>query len=433
MITFLNHASFIIDNGKKKLLCDPYLFGCAFNEGWNLITEEKFKNIEDIDYIWFSHEHPDHFSIPFLKSIPASIRNNITVLFQKTYDKKVLKFCVGLGFKVHELPNHSEVELCEDFKIKIGTFPLYDSWALFTVCGKKILNTNDCVFETTENLKSVSNHVSKCDILFTQFSYAGWIDSKEKVQSRIECARKQLRNIQIQSEEFKPSYIVPFASFVYFSHQENNYMNSEINTPKAAVEFIQKECEGKPILLKPNEKWDGNSSKDNSFSLNYWETKYLESGARKLNQSAKSFSIETLNSKSKGAVERIKQKNSYFMLLLFQMVGLIKPVVFYLTDQNQYVSFDWERGLIVRKGVLSKNIISLHSESLGFIFDYDYGQDTLKVNARFESTFEGKKALTRLFSVLSLNNTGRFISLGGMTRILNFEIIQRALRIFLRR
>ena len=38
-IIFLNHASFIIQYNNTKILVDPYLFGEAFNNGWNLLKE----------------------------------------------------------------------------------------------------------------------------------------------------------------------------------------------------------------------------------------------------------------------------------------------------------------------------------------------------------------------------------------------------------
>ena len=71
-IIFLNHASFIIEFNGVKILNDPFLFGSAFNNGWNLIKEvDHEKILKDITHIIFSHEHPDHFSVPFLKSIPS--------------------------------------------------------------------------------------------------------------------------------------------------------------------------------------------------------------------------------------------------------------------------------------------------------------------------------------------------------------------------
>ena len=88
-IEFVNHASYIIEHGGIRLITDPWIEGTAFNEGWSLIepTHLQYTDFKDITHIWFSHEHPDHFSPPNLKSIPEELRKNITVLFQYTKDK----------------------------------------------------------------------------------------------------------------------------------------------------------------------------------------------------------------------------------------------------------------------------------------------------------------------------------------------------------
>ena len=80
-ITFLNHASFIIEEDNFKLCCDPYLFGSAFNNGWSLLKEENHeKQLKNLTHIFYSHEHPDHFAVPFLK------------VLMKTIDPKLLSF-----------------------------------------------------------------------------------------------------------------------------------------------------------------------------------------------------------------------------------------------------------------------------------------------------------------------------------------------------
>src|SRR3569832_1403001 len=100
-ITFVNHASFIIDYKKIKLICDPWLEGTAFDNGWALLskTQLAYEDFKTITHIWFSHEHPDHFSPPSLARIPLDYRKNITILFQETIDGKVLEFCRKLEFK----------------------------------------------------------------------------------------------------------------------------------------------------------------------------------------------------------------------------------------------------------------------------------------------------------------------------------------------
>ena len=74
-----------VQSNGLRIVCDPWLTGLAFNQSWALLTETRFQpgDFEGVDYIWFSHEHPDHFSPPDLRSIPERIRSNITILFKK--------------------------------------------------------------------------------------------------------------------------------------------------------------------------------------------------------------------------------------------------------------------------------------------------------------------------------------------------------------
>ena len=94
-ITFLNHASYILKTEKSSVLFDPYLSGTAFNNGWKLLNEEEH-NVTDINYIFYSHEHPDHFQVDFLKNNFTQNRDEVTILYQETYDKRVKKFCTNL-------------------------------------------------------------------------------------------------------------------------------------------------------------------------------------------------------------------------------------------------------------------------------------------------------------------------------------------------
>jgi hypothetical protein len=134
------------------LLNDPYLSGTAFNDGWDLIANDIIfdRFTEKKLFIYYSHEHPDHFSIPFLKSIEVKKRKEITIIFQKTLDARVKSFCEKEGFTVKELADKKRWEFAENFSITVGKVPFYDSWALIEIDNKKILNANDCILESPE-------------------------------------------------------------------------------------------------------------------------------------------------------------------------------------------------------------------------------------------------------------------------------------------
>ena len=98
-IKFLNHSSLLVSSREVSVLCDPWFTGTAFN-GWRLLKEDSHNiNLIEFDYIWISHEHPDHFSIPTLNQL----KSRKTFLYQETKDKKVSHWIRGKGHDCIEI------------------------------------------------------------------------------------------------------------------------------------------------------------------------------------------------------------------------------------------------------------------------------------------------------------------------------------------
>ena len=425
-IIFLNHASFIIEFNNTKLLNDPYLFGSAFNNGWNLLKEENHENqLKDITHIYISHEHPDHFSIPFLKSISQSNQQKkIKIIYQKTFDKRVKKFCENLNFEFIEIDHLEKIQICENFNVQLGKVPFYDSWIHYEVNEQSILNVNDCVLENEEVIYEIKKQINKLDVLFTQFSYANYIP--EEKQKYI--AKKALEKIKTQDEVLKPLYIIPFASYVYFSHLENKNMNKNINTIEKTFEFLKLNCKAKPVILKPNETWSF-EKKDNDESLLYWKNLYENIENLKLNKEKISIDMAELEINSKNYIQKINKKNSKFLIYILQIIGFFKKINIFLIDKNKYLTFCLTNGLSIKEGEFKpKKYISLHSSSLLFIFDYDYGLDTLHVNGRFAVTNNYLSKVIRTFIIGSLNNTGRYIKFTNIFKFIHIDLIKRAVK-----
>lgn len=76
-IEWVNHASFVLDHGGVRLISDPWISGTAFDHGWKHLvpTQFSFDDFATITHIWFSHEHPDHFSPRNIQAIPADVRS----------------------------------------------------------------------------------------------------------------------------------------------------------------------------------------------------------------------------------------------------------------------------------------------------------------------------------------------------------------------
>lgn len=419
-IKFYSHACFTISNQSTVLLNDPYLFGTAFNDGWDLIYEVKdFEfDIKKKNFIYFSHEHPDHFSIQFINFIPQELKSNITILYQKTKDGRVKKFIDKLGFKFIELDDRERFEFSENFFITIGQVPFYDSWALIEIDGKKILNANDCILETPERVKDIQNVTSNVDILFTQYSYANWVEGgKDNKLERVKLANEKLSRIKMQSNVLSPKFIVPFASMVRFCHEENNYMNDSINTPRKTVEFIDNNTSSKPYLMVPYEIWDGQVEKDNEEAMKFWDYTYQKALTRQLVKQKKVYSIEELRNAFDSMMNRVKKKNNFVIILFLSILKIIPEQNICITDLNKTINFSWKNGFRETYINNSNEFVKMTSESVHFLFSFDFGIDTLNVNARFNGNLLQKKKLVRTFSLLELNNTGRYLSFSGLISI----------------
>ena len=78
---------------------------------------------------------------------------------------------------------------------------------------------------------------------------------------------------------------------------------------------------------------------------------------------------------------------------------------------------------------LKGEFISLSSDSLVFIFNYDYGFDTLNINARLKCSDNYLTKVTKCFFIGSVNNTGRYIKFSNFYKYLNKKLIIKFLEV----
>lgn len=428
-IRFLNHASFLVSTAKSSLLIDPYLFGPAFNNGWDLVWRDvAYEGIDEVTHIWFSHEHPDHFSPPFLNSIPAGRREKITVLYQETRDKRVVSFCRSLGFTVIELANQTAYEIDSTLNVLCGQVPPYDSWLDINIDGLKVLNLNDCILDTRDKLLKVAGVVGHTSILFSQFSYANWLSNPDEPQTRQRFATGMLERLRLQCEVLQPKIIVPFASFVFFSNVENIYMNDSVNQPKEICNFLQKNTKSLPVFLIPNQTWDGEKVSDNEANIRAWMGRFSTAHSRPLREPLP-VSEEEVKRACSFFMRRMRDRNSRSLIWLLSRVGIIPEITFFVWDLEKAYRFSYLRGLVdePRRDAHAVDI-SLGSDSLVFLFTADFGADTLYVNGRFHASVAGRARFLRAFAVPILNNMGRFVDASIVKTFMEPGFIRQGLR-----
>ena len=411
-VKLINHASAKVRIDDVSIISDPWYDGSVFHKGWKLLheltVEETKDHLKNTDYIYVSHEHPDHFSPSFFfnKEYKSQIlENKIKILFQETKDKRVLNFLKKNDYDVIEVPNNKFIKLKNNVRVKIIKFGYVDSALIIEGSQERILNLNDCPLNNIEEIKKFRKDHGKFDLLLTQFSYAAWKGNEDNKDFRRSAAQEKLNTIENQFKILECKKVVPFASFIYFSNQLNSFMNDEINKPHVFQKSLSKKIDS--VILAPGEEQIISQLKQSENSLNFWKKKYEDINKYPLETFDNSVDLRTLQNEYIKYKQKILEINSKAIIYISSKIKFFKffqPINIFLYDHKKNYEFSLINGFNLTEN--NSSDISMHSESLAFIFKNDFGYDTLTVNGCFEASKNGFIKATRSFAIGSLNSMG---------------------------
>ncbi|MDP6929476.1 MAG: MBL fold metallo-hydrolase, partial [Planctomycetota bacterium] len=71
-VTYLGHAAILVRHAGSSLVMDPWLSDPAYCNAWFHYPPLAFgiDDIQPLDWVWCSHDHPDHFDPRTLASLP---------------------------------------------------------------------------------------------------------------------------------------------------------------------------------------------------------------------------------------------------------------------------------------------------------------------------------------------------------------------------
>lgn len=255
-LRYLSHASILIETDNFKMITDPWFFGPAFSNGWWLKKAPKFnlKNIlNKIDFIYVSHNHPDHLHIETLNNL----NKDINIIVPNFRDKSTETLIKRLGFKNIIVCDFNKIYEAKEkavfFSIlKSGDFR-EDSGIFINLCGKKILlnvDSNNLNFGILPKnidilLSSYAGGASGFPLCFENYNE----DEKERIIKRN--LKAQFSMVLNLINKTNPKYFMPYAgSFSEYARRDN-------------------------YILKNNKKNDI-SEIDNLFKKNLKKTKIID-------------------------------------------------------------------------------------------------------------------------------------------------------------
>jgi UDP-MurNAc hydroxylase len=389
-IEFVTHASVLMRTNDVNLLTDPWIEGAAFDNGWSLLSPppKSYQVFREATHVWFSHEHPDHFAPPVLKKVPPEVRARLTVLMIETVDKKIVNFCRSLGFgTVLEIPPYEWHALSTGTSIMLGPVD-DDSWCALKADGKTVLNVNDCCLQTPDDIAPILRCIGgEPEVLLTQFSYAQWSGNPEDVETRRAEALRKLNEFRLHIKQLKPRWVIPFASYIWFSHSENVYLNDSCNRIDAVAEVVRKETSAVPVVLYPGDVWNVGAPWDSSSAVDRYLAD-LDTLSASQPTIAPSVEASQLQSDAAKFLARAREKSGTMVLRAAALTGILPEAHIWVSDQQRAVALS-VGGMRPDNRSQEACDVELSSAALAYVLRFDWGGNTLDVNGRFRKPRRG--------------------------------------------
>ena len=424
-IKLLSHASILINAKGLKILTDPWFFGTAFNDGWDLSPEPDLLNIEeliaDVDLIWISHEHPDHLHFPTLKWVSKIVKKDVEIYFQQTNSKKVFEALTKVGFRKFKSMKHkNKYKISSEVALACYAHRHLDSaLAVFINSNFWLLNINDT--ELTKNDTSIIRKKwGSPSVVYNQFSIAG----SEGIESLLSAdADHVLNKMTDHHRELNTKLTVPFASYVRFGRSDNNYMNKYANSSMSAKKkFISEDQE---MCLQSYNSSSLKWKNIDELPINLNEVNLQSSKDLTLNVASKDIDNFLYKSVSREAVKdiierRIKNWKKNTNIFIWSFFDL-KPITFCVKDWGNEI---WVCDLNNQSFHISKDLsssdIEISSQPLMQAFEMPFGIQTLGVSGRYkfnDTYLKIPKSWKMIRIISSLNNANIHLSLGGLFKI----------------
>jgi len=217
-----------------------------------------------------------------------------------------------------------------------------------------------------------------------------------------------------QADTLKVKHVIPFASFVWFCHEENYYMNSAMRPVAEAAAWIEAQTDAQPVVLYPGDCWRIGTARASGAAIRRYAADLASLPMRPRHRSS-SIEIASLAAAAERFSHRVIGKRSALrvrlsavklnaayqlrrhshrplwgrMHALLEIALLrIRPARIWLTDHQQSVKYCLLRNLEPASYRREDCDLEISSEALLFAFRFLWGGETLLVNGRFREIAE---------------------------------------------
>jgi len=378
-IRLVSHSSVLIRAADFTVWTDPWLEGKPFNDSWTLFPLPAWDPawLEEIDAIWISHEHPDHFSIPTLRSLPGPFRERVQILFQADNSDKMEDAFRKLGYpNFRSLPHRQIVEVHPGVTAYCYQIGQMDSSLGLRSGGQTIYNVNDATV-TPSDAEIMISEFGAADVVLNQFSIAGFLGGTDRDQVLRGMMQEHLEMMLGNHKDLKARWTIPFASFMIYSSEDNRYMNDYVNRPRDVCDFFSSTGE-RVALLFPGDEFDASATEwSNEDALARFDDAFSHLDEFEFDPVAR-VPLEEIAEAFRTRTDDLREK--YPRILLSRL----QPVTVRIPDLECTVRFAIATGEFERVEGGDAADLVVHSQPLHHTFAFPWGVQTLGVSARGE-------------------------------------------------
>lgn len=137
----IGNACLIVHDRGPVLATDPWLFGTGYFGSWRLSHEvpaQQQAHVKACRYLWISHGHPDHLSLPSLEGL-----RDREILLPDHYGGRIRNDLAAMGFRVRVLPCGQWFPVSD--RVRIASLANYnqDATLVMDVDGHLVIDAND--------------------------------------------------------------------------------------------------------------------------------------------------------------------------------------------------------------------------------------------------------------------------------------------------
>jgi hypothetical protein len=372
-ITLISHASLLVETNGIKILTDPWYEGRIYNNAWELCpTPPTLPAFDQLDAIFISHAHPDHFEARTLKRILAARGPDVPVYIAMFFHDGIKQELHRLGFRrVIEMVPGRESSPFPGVKFYSQQFRLDDS-LLVVVGDETLININDTPLRGRALVDLGRRY--RADYVAAQFAIAqGYPYCYEGITP--DFTREDLvKRFDSFFHVLQPKHMIPFASFVRFCNADNAHMNPH----KVGLDELLRISSARLTVLYPGDSIDRGVVRSDAAHKRHFDAAQGDTttvnGDRKVDPAELAGEMQSFWKRLTARAPRL-------------LLGKLPPFAFVPTDQ--------QRGFRVsRRGVEEVDVAiadrdpiryRLKSEVLLDAVRFDWGWSDLSIGARFHA------------------------------------------------